>query len=153
LKQVVRGEFAENAFRKDFLPSEIEAIRRAIEPYERAAAKERQRKHAGTAPAPANTPGKFPQVMAVLEIELGPSPELPAAALRKFRPSSKRRSSSRSDFVHFLNQNGLSECAVSFEFMDRRLQVLPMIADLYVIPVEPQYGNRLPRRCAGAFRK
>ena len=50
LKEVVRGEFAENAFRKDFLPSEIEAIRRAIEPYERAAAKERQRKHAGTAP-------------------------------------------------------------------------------------------------------
>jgi ParB family chromosome partitioning protein len=32
LKQVVRGEFAENAFRKDFLPSEIEAIRRALEP-------------------------------------------------------------------------------------------------------------------------
>jgi N6-adenosine-specific RNA methylase IME4 len=50
LKEVVRGEFAENAFRKDFLPSEIEAIRRAIEPYERAAAKERQRKQAGTAP-------------------------------------------------------------------------------------------------------
>src|ERR1700730_2928915 len=50
LKQVVRGEFAENAFRKDFLPSEIEAIRRALEPYERAAVKERQQKHGGTAP-------------------------------------------------------------------------------------------------------
>jgi N6-adenosine-specific RNA methylase IME4 len=50
LKEVVRGDFAENAFRKDFLPSEIEAIRRAIEPYERAAAKERQGKHCGTAP-------------------------------------------------------------------------------------------------------
>jgi N6-adenosine-specific RNA methylase IME4 len=50
LKEVVRGEFAENAFRKDFLPSEIEAIRRAIEPYERAAAKERQRRHGETAP-------------------------------------------------------------------------------------------------------
>jgi N6-adenosine-specific RNA methylase IME4/ParB-like chromosome segregation protein Spo0J len=50
LKEVVRGEFAENAHRKDFLPSEIEAIRRAIEPYERKAAKERQRKHGGTAP-------------------------------------------------------------------------------------------------------
>ena len=35
LKEVIRGEFAENAFRKDFLPSEIEAICRAIEPYER----------------------------------------------------------------------------------------------------------------------
>jgi ParB family transcriptional regulator, chromosome partitioning protein len=50
LKEVVRGEFAENAFRKDFLPSEIEAIRRALEPYEKEAAKARQRRHGGTAP-------------------------------------------------------------------------------------------------------
>jgi N6-adenosine-specific RNA methylase IME4 len=32
LAEVVRGEFAENAIRKDFLPSEIEAIRRALAP-------------------------------------------------------------------------------------------------------------------------
>jgi N6-adenosine-specific RNA methylase IME4 len=38
---VVKGEFAENAHRKDFLPSEIDAIRRALEPLERAAAKTR----------------------------------------------------------------------------------------------------------------
>jgi hypothetical protein len=50
LKEVVRGEFAENAFRKDFLPSEIEAIRRALEPDEKQAAKERQRQHGRTAP-------------------------------------------------------------------------------------------------------
>lgn len=50
LKEVVRGEFAENAFRKDFLPSEIDAIRRAIEPLEKTAAKERQKHHGGTAP-------------------------------------------------------------------------------------------------------
>jgi N6-adenosine-specific RNA methylase IME4 len=42
LDQITRGEFAENADRKDFLPSEIDAIRRALEPIERAAAKERQ---------------------------------------------------------------------------------------------------------------
>jgi hypothetical protein len=35
------GSFAENADRKDFLPSEIEAIRRAMAPKEAAAAKER----------------------------------------------------------------------------------------------------------------
>jgi N6-adenosine-specific RNA methylase IME4 len=58
LKQVIRGEFAENAFRKDFLPSEIEAIRRALEPYEKEAAKERQRKHAGTAPGRRKHSGK-----------------------------------------------------------------------------------------------
>jgi hypothetical protein len=38
---VRRGEFAENAIRKDFLPSEIDAIRRALEPMEKAAAKDR----------------------------------------------------------------------------------------------------------------
>jgi len=41
LVEIVRGEFGENGERKDFLPSEIDAIRRAIEPAEKAAAKER----------------------------------------------------------------------------------------------------------------
>jgi ParB/RepB/Spo0J family partition protein len=44
IDDIVRGEFAENAHRKDFLPSEIDAIRRELEPIERAAAKEHQRK-------------------------------------------------------------------------------------------------------------
>ena len=38
LEEIVRGEFAENSDRKDFLPSEIEAIRRAMAPKEIAAA-------------------------------------------------------------------------------------------------------------------
>ena len=41
LDAVVRGEFAENVFRKDFTLSEAVAIKRALEPLERAAAKER----------------------------------------------------------------------------------------------------------------
>jgi ParB-like chromosome segregation protein Spo0J len=41
LDQIVLGEFAENAQRKDFLPSEIDAIRRTIEPIEREAARQR----------------------------------------------------------------------------------------------------------------
>jgi N6-adenosine-specific RNA methylase IME4 len=43
LDAVVRGEFAENAVRKDFTLSEAVAIKRALEPIERAAAKQRQR--------------------------------------------------------------------------------------------------------------
>jgi hypothetical protein len=43
LDAVVKGEFAENAYRKDFTLSEAVAIKRAIEPLEKAAAKERQR--------------------------------------------------------------------------------------------------------------
>lgn len=42
LAEIVRGELAENTARKDFLPSEIEAIRRALEPSEKGAAKERE---------------------------------------------------------------------------------------------------------------
>jgi N6-adenosine-specific RNA methylase IME4 len=42
LNEVARGELAENTDRKDFLPSEIDAIRRALEPKEKAAAKARQ---------------------------------------------------------------------------------------------------------------
>jgi len=41
IPRIIDGEFAENAERKDFLPSEIDAIRRAMEPAEKAAARER----------------------------------------------------------------------------------------------------------------
>jgi N6-adenosine-specific RNA methylase IME4 len=61
LKKVVLGEYAENAFRKNFLPSEVNAIRMAIEPYEKAAAKERQRTHGGTAPGRGKHSGKVSQ--------------------------------------------------------------------------------------------
>jgi 16S rRNA G966 N2-methylase RsmD len=42
LPSIVAGEFAENACRKNFLPSEIDAIRRTLEPLEQAAARARQ---------------------------------------------------------------------------------------------------------------
>jgi len=44
LKDIVKGEFAENAERKDFLPSEIHAIRQAMQPVEEAAAKKRKKR-------------------------------------------------------------------------------------------------------------
>jgi ParB-like chromosome segregation protein Spo0J len=47
LDAVVRGEFAENACRKDFTLSEAVAIKRALEPLEKTAAKERQRESKG----------------------------------------------------------------------------------------------------------
>ena len=43
IDKVVRGEFAENSHRKDFTLSEAVAIKRALEPIERAAANARQR--------------------------------------------------------------------------------------------------------------
>jgi N6-adenosine-specific RNA methylase IME4 len=54
LDKIVRGEFAENIYREDFLPSEAVAIKRALEPVERALAKKRQGtrtdKHPGRLP-------------------------------------------------------------------------------------------------------
>jgi hypothetical protein len=50
LKQIVRGEFAENSQRKDFTPGEAYDIWLAVEPLETAAAKAKQREHGGTAP-------------------------------------------------------------------------------------------------------
>ena len=41
IDQIIKGEFAENAYRKNFLPSEVDAIRRKLEPLERTAARER----------------------------------------------------------------------------------------------------------------
>jgi N6-adenosine-specific RNA methylase IME4 len=46
LDAIVRGEFAENTFRKNFTLSEAVAIARAMEPLEKAAAKARQREGA-----------------------------------------------------------------------------------------------------------
>jgi ParB family chromosome partitioning protein len=43
LADIVRGEYAENAIRKDFAPSEAVAIAKALEPYEKEAAAERMR--------------------------------------------------------------------------------------------------------------
>jgi ParB-like nuclease family protein/MT-A70 protein len=54
LHDIARGEYAENVHRKDFTLSEAVAIKRALEPIERAAAKERQGtrtdKHPGKLP-------------------------------------------------------------------------------------------------------
>jgi N6-adenosine-specific RNA methylase IME4 len=58
LDEIVHGEFAENAVRKDFTLSEAVAIKRAIEPLEKVAAKERQGartdKHLGKLPTSSN---------------------------------------------------------------------------------------------------
>jgi len=61
LQSLVRGEYDENAIRKDFLPSEAVAIGRALEPLEKEAAKERQRE-AGIANLPTVSSGKFPEL-------------------------------------------------------------------------------------------
>jgi N6-adenosine-specific RNA methylase IME4 len=52
MAEIVRGELAENAERKDFTPSEIDAIRRALEPIEKADAEQRMK---------AGTPAKVSQ--------------------------------------------------------------------------------------------
>ena len=56
LEKIVRGEYAENAFRKNLTPEEKVDVRRAVEPLEKAAAKARRGgDHKGKA-------GKFPEL-------------------------------------------------------------------------------------------
>lgn len=58
LDEIVRGEWSENANRKDFTPSEIVAIKRALEPGLKAEARERQMAglKQGLAPVRGNSP-------------------------------------------------------------------------------------------------
>jgi len=58
----VRGEWAENALRKDFTPSEAVAIGRELEPRVREMAAARKQQHGGTAPGRQNTGDKKPEV-------------------------------------------------------------------------------------------
>jgi ParB-like nuclease domain len=55
LAAIVRGEFSENTMRKNFTISEMVAMKRAMEPLVKAAAKLNQRKHGGTAPGRKST--------------------------------------------------------------------------------------------------
>jgi len=77
IDHIVRGEFAENAFRRDFLPSEVDAIRRALEPLERAAARKRISMAARVRKF-RNLPG--PSIVS------GLSPGFPVVAWRKSEP-------------------------------------------------------------------
>ena len=89
IDQIVRGEFAENAYRKDFLPSEIDAIRRVMEPLQRAAAKENQRQE-----AVAKRVRKFRNLLGP-PTSLVPSPGSRAVKFRRSKPWSKQRKHSR----------------------------------------------------------
>ena len=84
LEQIVRGEYAENFFRKSFTPSEYADIADELEPLERQAAKERQKEHGGTAPA-AKLLGKFPTA-----VDRRPSTTLPVQSARIARRSPRR---------------------------------------------------------------
>ena len=58
LIQAARGEAHENFVRKDLLPSEIVALKRAIEPLERREARERQGHQTGTCPSATKAEGQ-----------------------------------------------------------------------------------------------
>src|ERR1700686_424793 len=60
LFQAARGEAHENFVRKDLLPSEIVALKRAIEPLERREARERQGHKAALCPSATVAEGQVP---------------------------------------------------------------------------------------------
>jgi N6-adenosine-specific RNA methylase IME4 len=85
LERVVLGEFAENAYRQNFLPSEIDAIRRAIEPLEQAAAKQRQRLHGETAPGRKKHSGQISQSVGRVRDKIGGLAGISGRSVEKIR--------------------------------------------------------------------
>ncbi len=97
LADIVRGEYAENAVRKDFTPSEAVAIAKAIKPLEQQAAKERQiAAHA--------SPGKLPeQAKGDVRDRLAASVGLSGRTLEKAEAVVK---SGRKDLVEEMDRTG-----------------------------------------------
>jgi ParB family transcriptional regulator, chromosome partitioning protein len=85
LERVVLGEFAENAHRQNFLPSEVDAIRRAIEPLEETAAKERQRQHGETAPGRKKHSGQNSRSVGRVRDKIGAFAGISGRSLEKIR--------------------------------------------------------------------
>lgn len=71
LHDALAVESDENAMRKDFTPSEADAMRRAIEALEKPKAKERQRSAGGSAPAKLAEPAQRPRDVAAQATGLG----------------------------------------------------------------------------------
>ena len=90
IDDIVRGELAENTERKDFLPSEIESIRRAM-------ACRRKRKPRRNECRKAGRWGKFPHLRrpARPATRSAPSPESPVARWRRSPRSSRRQRPNR----------------------------------------------------------
>jgi ParB/RepB/Spo0J family partition protein len=146
LKEVVRGEFAENAFRKDFLPSEIEAIRRAIEPYERAAAKERQRKHAGTAPGRKHS-GKLSRSEVRSRDRIGCFAGISGRSLAKIQAvveAAERNPRRFRPLVAEMDQNGRIDAAYRklrrMKDEEQRLAVKPLSGKFRTLCIDPPWA-------------
>jgi ParB family transcriptional regulator, chromosome partitioning protein len=143
LKEVVRGEFAENAFRKDFLPSEIEAIRRALEPYEKEAAKERQRKHAGTAPGRKHS-GKLSRGEVRTRDRIGAFAGISGRSLAKIQAiaeAAEQQPKRFSPLVTEMDRNGRIDAAYrKLRWMkdeERRLAVKPLKGKFRTLCIDP----------------
>jgi ParB family chromosome partitioning protein len=143
LKEVVRGEFAENAFRKDFLPSGIEAIRRAIEPHERAAAKERQRKHGGTAPGRKHF-GKVSRSEVRTRDRIGAFAGISGRSLAKIQAvveAAERQPKRFSPLVADLDRNGRIDAAYRklrrMKDEEQRLAVKPLRGKFRTLRIDP----------------
>jgi N6-adenosine-specific RNA methylase IME4 len=159
LREVVRGEFAENAFRKDFLPTEIDAIRRAIEPLEKAAAKERQRHHGGTAPGRRKHSRKVSLSDGQTRDKIGAFAGISGRSLAKIQvivEAAERKPRRYGPLVAEMDRNGRIDAAYRklrrMQDEDKRLAIRPLTGKFRTLCVDPpwEYGG-VPERARPTY--
>jgi len=126
LSEIARGELAENAERKDFLPSEIDAIRRALEPIEKAAAEQRMK---------AGTPAKVSQGSGRVTDKIGGLAGVSGRTVEKIAAVVAAAEAEPEKFGHLIEE------------MDKTGKVDRAHKQLSR-PPRPQKGNRIPKKAA-----
>jgi N6-adenosine-specific RNA methylase IME4 len=143
LREIARGEFAENAMRKDFLPSEVEAIRRALEPLEKRAAQQRMRR--GKAPS-----GKFPEgvtgqtrdKVGAFAGMSGRTVEKVAAVVRAAERDPRKFGALLEEMDRTRKVDGVYRKLRQAQDETRRLAVKPVDGRFRTIVVDPPYSYR-----------
>ena len=159
LKEVIHGEFAENAYRKDFLPSEIDAIRRALLPLEKAAAKERQRCHGGTAPGRKKQSGQISRSDVRVRDKIASFAGISGRTLEKIQAiveAAERRPRRFGQLIANMDRYGQIDATYrklrQMIDEDHRLAVKPLKGKFRTIVIDPPWDHpKVPERARPAY--
>jgi hypothetical protein len=159
LQEVIRGEFAENAHRKDFLPSEIDAIRRALLPLEKAAAKERQRRHGGTAPGRGKQSGQISRSDGRVRDRIAGFAGISGRSLEKIQTiveAAERQPRRFGPLVADMDRHGRIDAAyrklLRIRDEEQRLAVKPLKGKFKTICIDPPWAySGVPERARPAY--
>jgi N6-adenosine-specific RNA methylase IME4 len=159
VKKVVLGEYAENAFRKNFLPSEVNAIRKALEPIEKAAAKEHQRAHGGTAPGRKKHFGKVAQSDGRVRDKIASFAGISGRTLTKIQAiieAAERKPRKYGPLVAEMDRNGRIDSVFRklrrMQDEEKRLAVKPLSGKFRTLCIDPPWSySSVPERARPSY--